>query len=340
MRRLGEVVVDVSRLGGRRADRGVRLERREAEPVREGPTLQIGERQDDERDERGRIFQRLARDDASPELASRFVLHRDSIERLEPLERVDVTQRAGHAHAAGRAGVAGRRRPRLERAPVQLRGGGNIRVRGARELRVHGHGVLAQAEGVQLTARELGPERRVHGALPGLEPQHLRGGRADVGRGARVRHRAERRLAGARRARSGSEHTDASSWKARVLRKSDLEEFAGDELADSSRRERNKRYLAAGSPGTVESRGRTRDALDARTAAFPMGSTVSTPTPRDPEGASATPRPASPGGKNPPLSAARPYAFVDAPSRLSTRADSTTRAQSRLPASPLPPSRG
>ena len=70
-------------------------------------------------------------------------------------------------------------------------------------------------------------------------------------------------------------------------------------LADSSR-EKGTNGLTAGSPGTVESRGRTLDALDARTAAPPMGSTVSTPTPPDPEGASCTPRPASPGGKNPP----------------------------------------
>ena len=48
-----------------------------------------------------------------------------------------------------------------------------------------------------------------------------------------------------------------------------------------------------GLSGTVESRARTRDALDARTATPPMGSTVSTPAPPDPEGASVIPRPAS-----------------------------------------------
>jgi hypothetical protein len=91
--------------------------------------------------------------------------------------------------------------------------------------------------------------------------------------------------------------------------KATSKEFAGkktkDELADSSR-EKGTNGLAAGSPGTVESRGRTLDALDARTAALPMGSTVSTPTPPDPEGASCTPRPASRVEKTLPVSRGAP----------------------------------
>lgn len=58
-------------------------------------------------------------------------------------------------------------------------------------------------------------------------------------------------------------------------------------------RQKGTERSCRGLSGTVESRGRTRDALDARNATPPMGSTVSTPAPPDPEGASAIPRPAS-----------------------------------------------
>ena len=102
-------------------------------------------------------------------------------------------------------------------------------------------------------------------------------------------------------------------------------------------RQKGTERSCRGLSGTVESRGRTRDALDARNATPPMGSTVSTPAPPDPEGASAIPRPASDVEKT--LGVSRGAAqHVDV--SISTRADPTTHTQSLLWASPRPPSRG
>ena len=97
---------------------------------------------------------------------------------MDPVTRFAAASREIGLAAGERVARLGDRRVGAvvvrEGAAVELRGRGHLRVGRGRVQRLHANGVLAQADGVELASRELGPEPGVHRALPSLELERRR----------------------------------------------------------------------------------------------------------------------------------------------------------------------